>query len=394
MTAIVARETSALTLAAQAIQLRDFGGMLVSSGMLPSSIRTPEAAVTIIVKGMELGLPPMAALNGITVIQGKPTVSPQLMLSLINRSGQLENIEIETGKDGATVTMKRRGRTPFTAKFGPTEAQAMGLNTKDNYKKQPAVMYQWRAVAACARVVFPDVIDGMYTPEELGADVQVDEDGAMTVTVQQEVKAQPGGDVTRQVQEAAGTPAHTLRDPELDGKLQKWAVAIGDMAARVRKVAPAQDVQGVLNLYDWRTDLGAANAVYEDLKALGTKHAPKKAAPAQQEVQDAVFTPDPAPATSGMPAKASAEQIGQLQAAAKGMGADTSEKRAALWGWMLQHDAPIPTATLNGDEAEHALKYLGKNNPEQRAQCLVEALTKFPLPAHDEALFDASGAPF
>ncbi|MFD1732659.1 hypothetical protein ACFSC4_18815 [Deinococcus malanensis] len=54
----------------------------------------------------------MAALNGITVIQGKPTVSPQLMLSLINRSGQLENLELETGTQGATVTMKRRGRSP------------------------------------------------------------------------------------------------------------------------------------------------------------------------------------------------------------------------------------------------------------------------------------------
>ena len=73
--------------------------------------RHPQSAVAIMVKGMELGLPAMAALNGITVIQGKPTVSPQLMLSLINRSGQLENIELETGKDGATVTMKRKGRS-------------------------------------------------------------------------------------------------------------------------------------------------------------------------------------------------------------------------------------------------------------------------------------------
>lgn len=191
MTAIQHRETNALVLAGQAMQLRDFGGMLVGSGMLPASIKTPEAAVTIMVKGMELGLPPMAALNGITVIQGKPTVSPQLMLSLINRSGQLEDIQITTGKDGASVTMKRRGRTAFTATFGPAEAQAMQLSGKDNHRKQAPVMYQWRAVAACARVVFPDVIDGLYTPEEMGADVQVDEDGAMTLTVEQESKPAP-----------------------------------------------------------------------------------------------------------------------------------------------------------------------------------------------------------
>ena len=155
MTAIMQRETSAIQIAMQADQLLNVGDLLVKSGMIPNSIRTPEAAMAIIIKGMELGLPPMAALAGITVIQGKPTVSPQLMLSLINRSGQLEDVQIETGMQGATVTMKRRGRSAFTSRFGPAEAKAMQLDGKDNYKKQAPVMYQWRAVAGCARVVFP-----------------------------------------------------------------------------------------------------------------------------------------------------------------------------------------------------------------------------------------------
>ena len=188
MTAIMHRETNTLALAGQAMQLFEFGAMLVKSKMLPNSVQTPEAAVAIIVKGMELGLPPMAALNGITIIQGKPTVSPQLMLSLINRAGILEDLKIETGPQGASCMMKRRGRTAFTASFGPAEAKAMGLDGKDNYRKQAPVMYQWRAVAACSRVVAPDVIDGLYTPEEMGADVQVDEDGGMTVQVVQEAK--------------------------------------------------------------------------------------------------------------------------------------------------------------------------------------------------------------
>ena len=32
-------------------------------------------------------------------------------------------------------------------------------------------MYRWRVVAACARTVFPDVILGLYAPEEMGAEV-------------------------------------------------------------------------------------------------------------------------------------------------------------------------------------------------------------------------------
>ena len=154
---------------------------LVKTGFLPAAIKTPEQALAIILTGRELGIPAMAALNTINVIQGKPTVSPQLMLALIERSGQLEDIQVLAGEDFVQVTMQRRNRTEHTERFGRAEAQAMNLISKDNYKKQPLVMYKWRAIAACARVVFPDVILGLYTPDEMGADVTVTDDGAMFV---------------------------------------------------------------------------------------------------------------------------------------------------------------------------------------------------------------------
>jgi hypothetical protein len=158
-------------------KLWDLATILVKSRMLPSSISTPEAAVAIILKGKELGIGPMAAFAGITVIQGKPVVSPQLMLSLINRSGLMQDMKIEDDGETCRVTMKRAGRAQHTSAFSMEDAKAMQLATKDNWKKMGAIMRQWRAVAANARVTFPDVIDGMYTPEEMGA--AVDEDGAI-----------------------------------------------------------------------------------------------------------------------------------------------------------------------------------------------------------------------
>jgi hypothetical protein len=149
--------------------------MLVRTGFLPAAIKTPEQALAIILTGRELGIGTMAALNTINVIQGKPTVSPQLMLALIERSGQLENIEITVdAAGGVQCVMKRKGRTAHAEYFGKDEAAAMQLAGKDNYKKQAQTMYRWRAVAACARVVFPDVILGLYTPDEMGADVNPD----------------------------------------------------------------------------------------------------------------------------------------------------------------------------------------------------------------------------
>lgn len=143
----------------------------VKSGMLPASINTPEKALVIIQKGRELNIPPMEALSSITVIQGKPSVSPQLMLALARRSGQLEDLKMVIDAKRATVTVKRKGQSEYTTTFGIEEATAAGLIGKDNYKKQPGIMFQWRALAANLRVTFPDAISGLYTFDEMGADM-------------------------------------------------------------------------------------------------------------------------------------------------------------------------------------------------------------------------------
>lgn len=141
--------------------------MFIKSGLLPSSIRTVEQVITIAEMGKVLGVPPMVAINNINVIQGKPTVAPQLMLALIRKSGQLADLKIEDDGNACTVTMTRKGETAHVEKFSMADASAMGLAGKDNWRKQPAVMRKWRAISAACRIVFPDVIWGFYTPEEM-----------------------------------------------------------------------------------------------------------------------------------------------------------------------------------------------------------------------------------
>src|SRR5436190_5025431 len=95
--------------------MKETATMLCKTGFLPAAIKTPEQAIAIILTGRELGIGTMAALNTINVIQGKPTVSPQLMLALIERSGELDDIQIEPHNGNAIrCTMKRKGRSPHT----------------------------------------------------------------------------------------------------------------------------------------------------------------------------------------------------------------------------------------------------------------------------------------
>lgn len=170
-----------LTLPTDWPSLKEQATTLVKSGFLPQSIKTPEQAIAVAIAGRELGIGIMEACRSINIIQGKPTISPQLMLAMANRTGELEDIAIDSNDERCVVTVKRKGRQPHTVTFGVKEATALGLMGRDNYIKQRATMFQWRAVGANLRVSFADVMLGFYTPEEMGADVRVGESGAMEV---------------------------------------------------------------------------------------------------------------------------------------------------------------------------------------------------------------------
>lgn len=163
-------------------QMKEQAGILIKSGFMPPSVRTAEQALAIGLAGKELGIGFTEAVRSINVIQGKVAISPQLMLALANRKGVIEDIKFDSNDERCIVTITRKGRSPHTETFGVKEATDLGLMGKDNYKKQRATMLKWRCLAACLRVVCPDVLLGAYTPEEMGAEVTVGENESMEVT--------------------------------------------------------------------------------------------------------------------------------------------------------------------------------------------------------------------
>lgn len=155
--------------------MKEQAAMLIKTGFLPPALRTPEQVLAVALTGKELGIGMMEAIRGINIITGKPSVSPQLMLALARRTGELEKFALHApsrpgippDETGAECHIQRRGSVDHVTVFGPDEAKKLGLIGKDNYTKQPGTMYGWRAIAANLRVTFPDAITGLYSPDEL-----------------------------------------------------------------------------------------------------------------------------------------------------------------------------------------------------------------------------------
>lgn len=131
---------------------------------------TPQGVLATIMLGRELGLPAMAALRQIHVIEGKQALSAQLMVALVLKSGMAEYFEpIAFDETAAVFETKRKGaRNPVRLTHTIEMARTAGLvKDKSNWLKVPVDMLMARAQSRLCRLVYPDIVGGLYTPDEL-----------------------------------------------------------------------------------------------------------------------------------------------------------------------------------------------------------------------------------
>lgn len=143
--------------------------VLVASRLLPKGIDTPEAAFTIIVTGRELGLTVMQSIRSVHIINGKPTLSADLILGLAKRSQACEYFQLVESTDKiATYRTKRRDEPEATTmSFTLDMAKRAGITGNPTWGKYPEAMLRARCIAALARAVYPDVVLGIYETSEL-----------------------------------------------------------------------------------------------------------------------------------------------------------------------------------------------------------------------------------
>jgi len=168
LTTTKARSMAPATVA-EAMQLSD---MLARSAMVPAAYRSkPQDVFVAVMWGAEVGLGPLQALNGVSVINGKPALWGDAALALVRGhpacAGIREGVEGEGDARYGFCEVTRRGQAPERRTFSVTDAKKAGLWGKAGpWQQYPDRMLQMRARGFAIRDVFPDALRGVITAEE------------------------------------------------------------------------------------------------------------------------------------------------------------------------------------------------------------------------------------
>jgi hypothetical protein len=145
-------------------ELMNMAKAFAESGMFADTKSAAQAIVKI-QAGQEIGIPPFAAMTGIHIIQGKPTIGAGLIASRVKGSGKYDYKVIEASEKVCSIDFYQGATKIGNSTF--TIEDAKKALTK-NIDKFPKNMLFARAISNGVKWYCPDVFSGpVYVPEEM-----------------------------------------------------------------------------------------------------------------------------------------------------------------------------------------------------------------------------------
>jgi hypothetical protein len=145
-------------------ELMNLAKAFAESGMFADTKSAAQAIVKI-QAGQEIGIPPFAAMTGIHIIQGKPTIGAGLIASRLKGSGKYDYRVIEASEKVCSIDFYQGNTKIGNSTF--TIEDAKKALTK-NIDKFPKNMLFARAISNGVKWYCPDIFSGpVYVPEEM-----------------------------------------------------------------------------------------------------------------------------------------------------------------------------------------------------------------------------------
>ena len=157
---------------------------LCASELVPQQFRGERGMANTLI-ALELahrtGASPLAVMQNLYIVQGKPTWSAQFIIATLNACGRFTPLRFQLDGDGDKRTCYAWAEDRATGERleGPTVSMQMaaaeGWSTKQGskWKTMPELMLRYRAATFFGRLYAPDLLMGMQTVEE-ARDITVD----------------------------------------------------------------------------------------------------------------------------------------------------------------------------------------------------------------------------
>lgn len=186
-TALVPRQPAAAPTNSQLTQ-KEVAIACAASGFFADSREAAQAIVKM-EAARELGMGSMAGMTGIYIVKGRVSLSANVMAACIQRSGTHRFRVLKHTNKGCEIefqerdTENKKWETVGVSSFNEDDAKLAGLTGGDNWRKYPRNMYYARAMSNGAKWYCPGVFAGNppYTPDELGEDAEMTEEGDFIV---------------------------------------------------------------------------------------------------------------------------------------------------------------------------------------------------------------------
>jgi hypothetical protein len=135
--------------------------------MLPKHITSKGAALAVIMAGDELGIPPMAALRGLFLVNGKVGMDYSLMVGLLRRAGYKVQW-VAKGPERCELLITHPDGTTHTEVWDVERAKKAKLwGNSGPWSTYPEAMLSARCVSSAARAFAGDVLAGCYSMDEV-----------------------------------------------------------------------------------------------------------------------------------------------------------------------------------------------------------------------------------
>jgi len=145
-------------------QIQTMANAVVKSQLF--GMKTVEQATALMLIAQAEGYHPALAARDYHIIQGRPTLKAETMMARFQQQGGKVEWNVLTNEE-VTATFSHPMGGTATITWNMEMAKAAKLADKDNWKSYPRAMMRARVVSEGIRTVFPGVVLGVYTPEEV-----------------------------------------------------------------------------------------------------------------------------------------------------------------------------------------------------------------------------------